>query len=257
MNYAHTYEFAENQAWDFEATVSAPTFADVVTAVEPISDDAVLEIGPDGVRSATFDPAKVVAVEANRECVQETDGELSVGLPLHKLEGNWPGYYPGGNPTYTLSVHHSGGSEDGPAAKLSHTTEGEQKLDAFEPRDRDTLDEWPDREFDYDTQVPAPKIRGALFGMATAADSLVRLTPGAETILFEADDENGEWEYEWKITVPDVGLGDPQTYSADYLRDIASGMWPTGEYTVRFGPEQPLELERDGLRYIQAPRVMD
>lgn len=34
-------------------------------------------------------------------------------------------------------------------------------------------------------------------------------------------------------------------------------MWPTGQYAVRFGHNQPLELETDGLRYIQAPRVMD
>lgn len=258
MSYAHTYEFAANQAWDFEATFDAPAFADVVEAVAPLSGRAVLEIDPEEIRVAAFDPAKVAAVEARKPCVRETDGELDVEFPCWGLTNNWPGYYPDGTPTYTLEVHHSDSGEGYPKATVHNDPEGRFETDdVYAPEDRNRLDEWPDREFDHEVTLSAPKIHGVLTGMASAADSLVRITPAGDAVRFEADDDLGNWVHEWVLPLAGVGGGEPQDYSADYLRDIASGMWPTGYYKVRFGRNQPLELETDGLRYIQAPRPME
>lgn len=255
MNDTHAHEFehewSENQAWTYEATIETGPFNDLCTAVSGLVDEATFRITPDTVSVRAVDPAKVAMVDVELECVTESDGLLSVGIPVNNLPDDLPPYL---NPTdeYTLTVDH--GLEDG--LTINSLTGQRHESDAHDPNTvRDAAD-WPDGDHDQEATLQAPKVNGAFTGMAQAADHAVRLTPRDGTLLLEANDDDGEWIYDWEIDAPDITPGEPQLYSADYLRDITSRLWPGGEYTVRFGHGQPLELETDGLRFILAPRVM-
>ena len=247
------YEWSDNQAWTYTATVDATEFGELLDSVHALVDECVLHITPEEVHVRAIDPASVAAMRVAKPIVASADGVLAVGVNLNELE-DLPPFYRYDN-EYKLKVEH--GAES--SFEVIHETEGYVTADAFNPESVRQLGEgnFPEVEPKNEIALSAAKIRGLLGGMAESYPTgHLQLTPKRGSLLVETVDRNegvqGSWEME--MAVDD---GKSVLYSADFLCDIIDGLPADGDVLVRFGHEQPLTLFNDGTEYAIAPRLED
>ncbi|QIO25484.1 hypothetical protein [Haloarcula sp. JP-L23] len=242
--------WSDNRAWTAEADLRPDGFWKVINPVSALVDECQMDIRENAVHVRAVDPAQVAVVDVERQCVRQTDATLSAGVLVNGLGEDLPGYFD--TDTYTLTVSHGSGDDTATVA----SPHGRAETAAYDPETVRDAPDWPtpDDGWDRSVTLPAPKARGVLGGIADAAESGVRVSAEDGELLVEAVDRHGTVDYSWPVAA-DVEAGPYAFYSADYLSDMVGAFWPDGEITIRFGHEQPLELQNGTLRYTQAQRM--
>jgi len=241
-------EWTDNQSWDYLFKVDGRGFYDTISPANAIADTCVVSVTPGGTDILAIDAAHVAAVQLQTDAIASDDTEVTFGLNVFDAVENGPSYYEGDE--FQITVHH--GSDDD-AVKIENIPEGSLETEAYDPSEL-RADSFPemDEPFETEATLSTVKVRGVLGAMADAHE-IVRLRACDGKIEVEGLDDNGVeniWEVDANVTAAGA-----QEYSADYLANIIDGLWTGGETTVRFGDEQMLELETDGLHYALAPRI--
>lgn len=247
------YEWSENHAWAFTASVDCAEFYEFLQSVDALVDEASVAITASEVSVRAVDPANVAVLEVSKECVSQASGTILSGIHVSALLDEIPPYHQGDS-EYDIEIVH--GDEDD--VVRVRNPEGACEAMAFDPDSvRQPPQDWPMDDEDHQTEatLQAPKIRGVLRGLADAEGFTIRITPQDGSILFESIKRHSHGSlYDWTLDA-DVSSGPSQAYSSDYVADIADGLWPDGEATVRFGDGHPLELDLGGCRFCLAPRI--
>lgn len=256
------YRWTDTDSWTFEATADPYGLARALEPVAAVTNEAVVRIDPHGVRARAMDPARVAAVDVSCDCIRAADGAVAVGCNVADLTDAWPGYYEGQD--YQVTIDHAPSLKE---LTVSNGAEGSTTTDAFDPETvRSTPDSWPSPEGGYAHEVTlaAPTARGLLGGMAAAAQAgghgnrdALRLCPQDDHLRVETLVDDGTIRQSWGVDATGLTRGPYQYYAADYLTDMVPELWADGEVTIRFGRDQTLELQNDGLRLALAPRLID
>lgn len=235
--------------WEFTAHAEAKEFAQYVTAVETLADDARMTFTPETVTTDAVDPAHVGLIEDAEAPLKKSSGHLTVGVNFHKLKNELPTYYPDGHFEITIV------SDDDGTSVTVWTPEGEVELRAILPEQVRSVDPPELDEFEQEFDLPAFKVAGALGKTAEACTGPIELTPKYGELQIKGTDAADE-SHTWTVEA-DAEPGDTSTYSADYLNDVCSGLALGETVTMKLGGHYPLVLESESMKYTIAPRIVD
>ncbi|PGF14249.1 hypothetical protein CP556_24910 [Natrinema sp. CBA1119] len=112
-------------------------------------------------------------------------------------------------------------------------------------------------EFEYPTTVTAPasRFKAAVGGVAGPSSQPVRLSTTDDWVDV-ATRVDGDWyTFDLDGTATVDGPDAAACYSCDYLTDIAAGLSPRAEVTLRFGDNYPLRVETEHMWFTLAPNL--